>query len=417
MANFMIVGISQEGSAQPPDMSIARIENDTESKLNQTMTKSKTLTPSFPQRPGFGVAGKPILLWTNYFKLDSTDDLVLHRYAIEIRPLGSDRMPTGKKAKRVVELFMEEHMLPHGNDVVTDFKSNLISRNELDVKEDGYPIFYKAEVEDDPPANAKIYTIHLQSTGTFTASELIQYLSSSQAGLTFGSKEEIIQLLNIVVGYNPKASSSIASVGANRHFDRDPSDQDKMSLGAGLQAIRGLFLSVRAATARILVNVQVKPMAFYEEGPLDRVMQAYTHINGSNPVSLMKFLKKLSIDVTHIQRKNKAGQRVPRIKTIQGFASKDDGRNLAHPPKIRQYAAGPKHVEFYLDASPAAGSLASKAGPSASGSASAPPSGGKKKGKKATPVGPAPASAQGRHITVFDFFKQSKSFLKPANCD
>jgi eukaryotic translation initiation factor 2C len=376
-------------------MHVRRIENDTEVKLKQALPKSRTLSESHPQRPGFGTLGREVLLWTNYFNLVSDGDLVLYRYNIEIRPEGDGRVPMGKRAKRIVQLLLEEHFLPHGNDVATDFKSNLISRGDLDIEEEGYLVTYRAEDEDDPAPNARQYRIHLQSTGTFTVSELINYLTSSQAGLMFGSKEEIIQALNIVVGHHPKAASAISTVASNRHFDRNAAPQDKMSLGAGLQAIRGFFMSVRTATARILVNVQVKNMAFYDDGPLDRVMQAYMTQNGQNKVNLAKFLKRLSVDVTHIVRKNKSGRRIPRIKTIQGLATKDDGRKLEHPPIVPHFGAGPRDVKFFLHDGTGG----------SSGMPKPPSGGGGKKGKKAPKAGPQPPS-QGAYISVYDFFLQ-----------
>ncbi len=45
-------------------------------------------------------------------------------------------------------------------------------------------------------------------------------------------------------------------------------------------------------------------------------MSAFTSANGPNKVKLGNFVKKLSVDVTHVVRLNKAGKRVPRIKLI-----------------------------------------------------------------------------------------------------
>lgn len=120
-----------------------------------------------------------------------------------------------------------------------------------------------------------------------------------------------------------------------------------MSLGAGLQAIRGFFVSVRAATARILVNVQVKHASFYDEGPLERVTVAYLGENGQSKVKLGNFLKKLSINVTHVVRKNKSGRQPRRIKIIVGLAT--IGRGLQHPPIVPDFGSGSKEVKFFLD--------------------------------------------------------------------
>lgn len=339
--------------------------------------------------------GKETVLWTNYFKFVSDGDLTLYRYSIEISSGGVGRAPAGKKAKRVVQLALEERLQLCQNDIATDFRSTMVSRNGIEVEEDGYLVTYRAEDEDDPAPNAKQYRVKLQATGVLTVSELVNYLTSSQAGLMFGSKEEIIQALNIVVGHYPKAASTITTVAANRHFNRNSGPHDKMSLGAGLQAIRGFFVSVRAATARVLINVQVKNMVFYDEGSLGGLMHAYMQQNGPNKVNLAKFLKKVSIDVTHIIRTNRSGDRIPRIKTIQGLAMEDDGRSQSHPPIVPQFGAGAKEVQLYLD----------NAGEGALGKAKAP--GGGKKSKKTPKAGPETPS-QGKYVSVYEFFRQSK---------
>jgi hypothetical protein len=243
-----------------------------------------------------------------------------------------------------------------------------------------------------------MYRVQLQYTGALTVSELIDYLTSTQAGALFGSKEEIIQALNIVVGYHPKASSAIASVGANKHFRLDAAASERFNLGAGLLAIRGFFVSVRAATARVLVNVQVKHGAFYNDGPLEGLMFAYMGENGPSKVKLGNFLRRLSVNVTHIRRTNRAGQVIPRIKSIVGVATRDDGRGQQHPPIVPDFGAGPKEVKFFLGDS---GGTAAATIPSPRGT-------GGKKGKKAVKAGPDPPS-QGRYISVYDFFKQSMS--------
>lgn len=241
--------VYSQGPGQPPavDLNITRIENDTAIKIKQSTTQKPG--GEFPLRPGFGVMGKEILLWTNYFKLVSNGDLTLYCYSVEISPDGAGTAPAGKMAKRIVQLLLEEHLQLYRNDVATNFRSTVISRNDIEVEGDGYLVTYRAENEDNPAPNAKQYRVRLQATGVLTVSELVNYLTSSQAGLMFGSKEEIIQALNIVVGHHPKALSTSTTVAANRHFDRSSGPHDKMNLGAGLQAIRGFFVSVRAATA------------------------------------------------------------------------------------------------------------------------------------------------------------------------
>ena len=156
-------------------------------------------------------------------------------------------------------------------------------------------------------------------------------------------------------------------------------------------------MSVRAATSRLLINVQAKHLAFFEDGPLDRIMHSFMSQNGPNKLNLLKFIKKLSVDVTHITRTNKQGHRIARIKTIQGLATRDDGRNLSNSPIVPQFGAGATEVKFFLN------------NPSSDSPGRPLPGkdrGGKKSGKLPT-AGPMQLSP-GSYVSIFDFFKQSK---------
>lgn len=377
---------------------VKTIENKIDQNLKSAKPQAGPATALMPPRPGFGTRGREVLLWTNYFELVSYGDLILHRYNLDISPDQAGRRPAGKKARRVVELLLEDHFARHKPGIATDFKSILISSAKLDIGQGKYDIVYRTEEEDEPLPNAKHFQIRLMHTGSMTVSELMNDLTSTNAGALLGSKEEIIQALNIIVGHHPKAASNVASIGANRHYALNAAASEKMSLGAGLAAIRGFFVSVRAATGRLLVNIQVKNGAFYEDGPLERLMIEHLDSTRGNKMKLAKFLRLLSVNVTHIVRKNRAGIQVPRIKVIHGLAMRNDGARLPHPPVIPQPGAGPKEVSFYLE---------NAAGESSSAPAA---SSGGKKGKKAPKPGPKPPS-QGRYITVYDFFKSGMKGL------
>jgi eukaryotic translation initiation factor 2C len=378
---------------------VTRIENELQNRLQ--LLRAKRTAPvedRMPQRPGFGTKGKIVLLWANYFELTDYGELMLHRYSIEVTELELRKCPTGKRLKRVIQLLIQDHLTQYGHHVVTDFKANLLSKTELDLKPE-YIVTYLSEGEDDPSPNAKRYRILLQPTGTLTVSELMDYLSSTDiSSQLFGSKEEILQALNIAVGHHPKQAADIATVGANKHFQLDAALRESFDLGAGLSAIRGFFVSVRAATARLLVNVQVKHGAFYNDGPLDRLMLAYISENGPNLVRLWNFIKRLSVDVTHILKRKKSGERVPRIKQLQGFAMPNDGQDQAYPPIVPSYGAGARKVKFFLNDSPVQ-QLQSQVTSSPSGNKGK----GKQRGMGSTTD---PSTSQGRYISVYDFFSQ-----------
>ncbi|KAH9895506.1 putative RNA interference and gene silencing protein [Xylariomycetidae sp. FL2044] len=347
-----------------------------------------------PPRPGYGGKGSVIKLQTNYFKLAPDPTLELYRYRVTIPPDRNGIVPVGKKAKRIVQLLLTDHFRMVQSYIATDFRSTLISRKKLTLNRDYYDVIYRVEGVTVQARNATSYRCRVEPTGSLTLSELMDYLTSTQAGLMLGSKDEIIQALNIVVGHFPKAAESVATVATNRHFASRPEAQDRASLGAGLEVIRVFFMSVRAATARILVNVQVKNTAFYEQGGLDKLMTDFLEANDLNTDKLLEFVENLSIEVTH--RKNSQGDRVPIFKTVLGLATTADGSQAPNPPKVRRLGAGAQEVQFFLN-----DSSASSVGKSTPGS-----SGGGKQSQKGVKAGPAPPSAGGRYITVFDFFKE-----------
>jgi eukaryotic translation initiation factor 2C len=385
-------------------MQVQKTENETE-RAGQVKSKPGSKKPAvdqrLPLRPGYGTQGRPVLLWANYFELVAPPDLLLFRYSIEVLPDDAGRKPTGKRLKRIVELLLEEHLSAYRTSIATDYKSNLVCRFELPIEEESYHVRYRSEEEDEPSQNAKTYRLRLQDTGTLRVSELTDYLTSAHASALFGSKEEIIQALNVVVGHHPKAASNVASVGANKHFDISTAGVESMSLGAGLKAIRGFFISVRAATSRLLINVQVKHTACYNEGPLNRLMLMYLEENGRNMVKLGNFLKTLRVQVTHIAKKNKSGHEILRIKTITSLATPGDGHGLAHPPIVPKFAAGAKEVKFYFGA-PEEQSGGKEQGPAKREG---------KKGKKAG--GSGPERPQEGYISVYDFF-QSSNYFSPS---
>ncbi|ETI22358.1 hypothetical protein G647_06432 [Cladophialophora carrionii CBS 160.54] len=392
------------GDSALPDTATRQLENQIQDNVRLEQKKTSPLVARLPLRPGFGTQGREVLLWTNYFQLVSYGGLLLHRYGLDISPDQAGRRPAGKKVRRIIELLLEEHLGQYSPGIATDFKTNLISSAELDIDQGAYTIVYRTEHEDEPEPNAKRYRVRLLRTASLTVSELLDELTSTRAGTLLGSKEEIIQALNIVVGHHPKAASQVASIGSNRHYALNAAASDRMALGAGLAAIRGFFISVRVATGRLLVNVQVKHGAFYEEGPLEQLMAAHLASTGNSKAKLAKFVKKLSVNVTHIIRRNRRGDQIPRIKSISGLATRRDGVGLLHPPIVPELGAGSKGVMFWLESS-AEGSSSAQQGGGVGG----------KKGKKPAKADPKPPP-QGRYTSVYDYFRSEYNIVitKPA---
>lgn len=375
---------------------------------------------TMPPRPGYGTDGASITVYANYVQLFAKPELTLYSYDVaEISP-----DVTGKKRTQVIRLMVDEaaELADFRKDVVTDFKSTLISRRQLNLEgnESIITVTYKSEGEDDPREGASQYKVKVKYTKTLTVGDLTSYLASTNPVDQYDNKLDMIQALNIFLKHYAKSSNNLATIGASKTFSMSAS-ADKMDLGRGLTALRGFFTSVRAATNRILVNVNVSHGAFYQEGLLTGLIDAYSpQFNDRGMRALEKFLKRLRVRTTHLKvKKNRKGEVVHRIKAIVALAKKTDGRKLAHPPQVSQLGAGPKDVKFFLaDQSSSAPSSVPGAGPSQP----TPSKKGKGKGGKGKAGAPAtagpqpgPAAVTGKYISVHDHFKNTYNIVTSDN--
>ena len=332
--------------------------------------------------------------------------MVLYRYNVAVEPAVA-----GKKLTQIIRLLLESPGYDQfRDDIVTDFKSTLISRERLGIDVAVSEVQYRDEGEDDPGPRAKNYRLRIEHTGVITVAELTDYLTSTNLSQAYADKPSVLQALNIFFAHYAKSTPATATVGSSKTFSLSQ-HSSKCDLGAGLTAIRGFFSSVRVATGRILVNVNVSHGAFYEPISLDLSIRKYGPAHQFNRVKLEKFLKRVRVRVTHlVERKNRAGATIPRVKTIFGLASRNDGHTLDHPPRVQSFGAGAKEVEFFLNdpsgmsSSSPTGQAPGKAGGQKKGKAG-------KGGKGGAPGGdPVQNVPQGRYISVYEYFRSSTCF-------
>ena len=408
-----------DGTLPQPYGKTGRLENQYQKIPKRTKDEKtpKALEGTkMPPRPGYGTKGNETVLWANYFQLIANGSQRLFRYNLDITLVkkkdgqspkkeeaarqDNNRQLSGRKARRIVELFLDEHFAQHKDHIATDYRSTLVSRGQLEFQEDGYVVKYRYEDEKVASDKTDVYECVLKPTGAFSISELTSSLESNEAGQLYGSKDEVISCINIVMGQYCKAHPDIASIGANKHYEVSGARVESMDLGAGLKAVRGFFVSARAATARVLLNIQVKNAAFYQEGPLHQLIMVYGTAAGMNPYKLDKFLGRLRVKVTHLKDKGqgKAGVVKERVKTLAGVATTRDGQGLEHPPKVPNIAAGSNKVEFWY--------VPDKNGKLGGGTPKPSPAKGKGKGK-GKPEGPPEAP---QYITVEEYFKRGEFY-------
>lgn len=383
-----------------PDTRVTHVENALQQAAKDGLgLGGLSLNERFPRRPGYGTRGMEISLWANYVEMIPPSDLVLYRYDIAVLPSA-----TGKKLGQIIRLLLEtQEMMQFEQDVITDFRTTLVSRRRFERDELVLEVPYRTEGEEVARQNATKYRIRIQFTNVLAVAQLVEYLTSTNPNVHFEETSSMVQALNIFLNHYAKMSENLATIGSSKSFSHS-SDSDRSSLGAGLTAIRGFFSSVRVATCRILVNVNVSHGAFYNTDQLDQLILEYSAAHRNSMSKLDSFLKRVKIKPTHLpERKNGAGRVIARIKTIVGLVNANDGRDLAHRPRVPRNGANAKEVEFWLDSGPQPSSASAGGGKV----------GGKKKGKKGEPSGLSSVDASGgRYISVYDYFLTSKCPLE-----
>lgn len=348
------------------------------------------LKEAFPRRPNYGTKGAEVVLWANYVAMTASPKLVLNRYDISVTPAA-----TGKKLTQIIRLVLgASELAAYQHDIVSDFKSTLICRQKFADLTITVP--YRTEGEEEPRDNAPKYSAKLQLTNTLATSELISYLTSTDPSAQYDEKLPLMQAFNIFVNHYAKTSSNLTTVGSAKVFSLG-ADSDTWDLGNCLTAMRGFFASVRSATARVLVNVNPTYAAFFQQGPLEQFIIQLGSFQ-RNVYRQQALLNRLKVRTTHLKDKlDKQGKPIPRIKAIFGYATKNDGHGLEHPPRVKAFASGPKDVEFWLEASSQRGQSQPTSAP-----------GQKKKGGKGSGPQSVAGSAAGQYISVYDFFVKSK---------
>jgi hypothetical protein len=344
-------GIFSDGANPTPDPAITAAEDAflavTRGQSFEYTTEEKTpkgkvdVTVRVPGRPGYGTLGRPIFLRTNYFKINTgyegTDatvqDRPLHKYTLEITPEVS-----APKKRRVVQAILELRPLKNTT-CATDYANIIVTTEPLDLKALGTTPNdeWREKIELPPPKENSGHgdgqapapdvvekarernsvTFRIKYEATFSLQHMIDYLRSNSAGAHYAGRNDVIQLLNIIMCKRPQGHEYVQKVGQNKFypFGIHPATQ-RFQLGGGLEAHRGYFSSVRPTNYRLLVNLNVTSGAFYKPTWLPDLL-AESRIGSKGDQE--GFIRLLKVKAVY----KKDGEEKPfmtKIKTICGFA-------------------------------------------------------------------------------------------------
>jgi eukaryotic translation initiation factor 2C len=314
---------SAGNSIPQPNAEVTKLENAMVQGGIASQLAASSLDSQLPPRPAYGIKGKAIVLYTNYFELQGIKpELDLYRYSISFLP--DNKLPKPKK-KRLVQLLLNTAPF-QGLPVASDWAQMLVTPEEIPLEDhrgsfklewypaDGAPLPAASSDEPDHIGQTRArntHTVLVEPLGTASVRDMLADIS--QPTSTYPLKLETIQALNILMAHSPGSDVSIATAGGNRFYPFGGHPHvEKTRLGGGLEALRGYFSSVRTSVNRILVNVNVATGAFYRSGPLLEVMKDFTGgqppANFSQQQRLSTFVRKLRFETNYIPDTDSAGK-------------------------------------------------------------------------------------------------------------
>ncbi|KAK8069611.1 eukaryotic translation initiation factor 2C 3 [Apiospora phragmitis] len=318
-----------------------------------------------PVRPAFGNKGKAVVVATNYYEMTvQTQTLVQYKLTpTRIYPPGVTPVrksdPKGRKLHRINQLAMEKLQ----GVWVLELKDYVYSLSPLTFPDGDSTIRIEYADEGRPME----FDVKFDQTKSIEVDPLIKYLTTMKdySG-DFPVYADVVAAIGAVLGHTPRSNNNVASLGSSRHFPLNvPGQSSPLGYPDMNTIIRGYFQSVRPATGRLLLNLNVSHGVFRFAGPVKQLLEQY---NEGQLRGVHRLLARLRADIVFFfdqgqpksvkkgkaagPSQDKIGQRTAE-KTMTGLAMRLDGpRPSQDSPKkifVQRDFARPSEVSFVLD--------------------------------------------------------------------
>ncbi|KAF5390572.1 hypothetical protein D9757_002737 [Collybiopsis confluens] len=242
-----------------PPRSTQRAKNDITSQASAPQTASHVATIGV-KRSAFGTSGRPLPITVNAFAVTIPQDIIYH-HDIVIYP--AEKVLPVRMNMELIRV-LQERVAP---DVfhppcVYDGRKNLFSSHKLQLGSESSREFdVTLELPSEVPRSKgpKVYKIRITEVAQINPEVLQRFIAGKQshdnAVLT------AITALNVVIRMEPTMKYPF---NVRSFF----TDQEKKDIGGGLELWRGYFQSVRPASGRMLINIDISSGTMYKPGPL-----------------------------------------------------------------------------------------------------------------------------------------------------
>ncbi|OAA67364.1 RNA interference and protein silencing protein [Niveomyces insectorum RCEF 264] len=341
----------------------------------------------FPHRPAYGTKhnkannGQSVTLWANYFELDISAMPDIYQYTLHATKRPRQNPPEEENSKKqkqggganppppaggggaqssaeVKGAFLTK-LLKHvvtsvlptpGLSVASELKSKVVTLAPI-------PQATMSLLEDVVYEGGH-FRIRLEGPVLLSVAGLRHWLMTMRDerdihDISFPKYQELLDAIGIVIGHGPRVggaktagadSIDVVAVGGSRFFPTNkPSERFALSQDVPLEAIRGYFQSVRPATGRLLLNVNVTHGVFRGMG--NRTVANMLNNMGQRPqlTLLHRFLKGARVRLTIPGSTTTA-----RDYTVGGFALRSNRNGIS----VATNFAKPEEITFrYVEGS------------------------------------------------------------------
>ncbi|EFX01059.1 RNA interference and gene silencing protein [Grosmannia clavigera kw1407] len=339
----------------------------------------------FPRRPAYGTTGASVVVWANFFELSFGRLPQLMQYNAQVTKIGRIvRQDAGSKGKEILKLPYTSMLGPDApadtstapevkgpllrkvlRYVLTERLINIPAASELKSK-----IITLAPlpgwlgnppVLDDVEFEGSVFRVQFDGPVVLPLDGLQHWLRTMRDERDindsfFPKFPDVVDAVGILLGHAPRmATPGTTTVGSSRFFTTDM-PAERTSLGNGfLETVRGYFQSVRPATGRLLLNVNVTHGIFREAGRLPDILRRA----GRPTVRLHNMLKnmRVGVDIPGVGRQDYSmGGLARRSDNMRGRGRRNSGgsghsgSSVDDVLHVRQDFARPREVEFRYSA-------------------------------------------------------------------
>ncbi|CAM0905571.1 unnamed protein product [Alopecurus aequalis] len=254
---------------------------------------SKSMMP--PARPGFGTAGRKMMVRANHFLVGFVDKDICH-YDVVINP-----EPKTRRINRVImtELTNKHRAALGGLLVAYDGSKSMYAAAELPFKVMDFSIKLGKERRE----------MEYKVTVRFAARANMYHLQQFLGGRQRDTPQDTIQALDVVLRESP----SLNYVTVSRSFFSTTFGRN--DIGDGLECWRGYYQSLRPTQMGLSLNIDISSTSFYKPIPVMDFARDCLNLRSVDPnrppsdrdrLKLKRALRGVRVETTHQEGKKSA---------------------------------------------------------------------------------------------------------------